>query len=90
MLRRLGLEPDQVRARLEAGGRRGRPRRSGEELAHTSHARRLIEAASKAAREAGAELSAEHLFLAAVREPRGVMGRILADGGISAVGGTPG
>jgi Ca2+:H+ antiporter len=83
MLRRLGLEPEQVRARLEAGGRRGRPRRSGEELAHTSHARRLIEAASRDAREAGVELSAEHLFLAALREPRGAMARILADGGTS-------
>jgi Ca2+:H+ antiporter len=82
-LRRLGLEPDQVRARLEAGGRRGRPRRNGEELAHTSHARRLIEAASQDAREANVALSAEHLFLAAMREPRGVMARILADGGIS-------
>ncbi len=83
ILRRLGLEPDQVRARLEAGGRRGRPRRSGEELTHTSHARRLIEAASRDAREEGVALSAEHLFLAAVREPRGVMARILADGDIS-------
>jgi Ca2+:H+ antiporter len=82
MLRRLGLEPEQVRARLESGGRRGRPRRSGEELAHTSHARRLIEAASREAREAGVALSAEHLFLAALREPRGAMARILADAGI--------
>jgi Ca2+:H+ antiporter len=82
MLRRLGLEPEQVRARLEAGGRRGRPRRSGDELAHTSHARRLIEAASRDARDAGVALSAEHLFLAALREPRGPMARILADAGI--------
>jgi Ca2+:H+ antiporter len=83
MLRRLGLEADQVRARLEVSGRRGRPRRRGEELAYTSHARRLIEAASQDAREAGVELSAEHLLLAALREPRGVMARILADHGIS-------
>ena len=83
IIRRLGLDPDQVRGRLEAGGRRGRPRRGGEDLAYTSHARRLIEAASKDAREAGVELSAEHLFLAALQEPRGAMARILGDSGIT-------
>jgi Ca2+:H+ antiporter len=71
-----------VRARLEAGGRRGRARGGGEEPAHTSHARRLIEIASKEAREAGSEISPDHLFLAALHEPRGVMARILADAGI--------
>jgi Ca2+:H+ antiporter len=83
ILRRLGLKPDDVRARLEAGGRRGRPRGGGEEPVHTSHAKRLIEAASKEAREAGTELSAEHLLLAALDEPRGSMARILGDAGIS-------
>ena len=83
VLHRLGLEPDQVRARLEAAGRRGRPRGGAEEPAHTSHARRLIEAASRQAREAGAELTAEHLLLAALQEPRGSMARILGEAGIS-------
>jgi Ca2+:H+ antiporter len=83
LLRRIGLEPNDVRARLEAGGRRGRPRGGGEEPAHTSHAKRLIETASKEAREAGTELSAEHLLLAALQEPRGAMARILGDAGIS-------
>ena len=83
VLRRIGLEPDEVRARLAAGGRRGRPRPGGEELAHTSHAKRLIEVASKEAREAGTELSTEHLLLAALHEPRGAMARILSDAGIS-------
>ena len=82
-LRRLGLVPDEVRIRLEAGGGRGRPRRGGEELAHSSHARRLIEVASKEAREDGTELSAEHLLLAALHEPRGAMARILSDADIS-------
>ena len=84
VLRRIGLAPDEVRARLEAGGRRGRPRADGEEPAHTSHARRLIETASRAAREAGTALSAEHLLLAALEEPRGAMARILGDAGIPA------
>ena len=82
VLRRIGLEPAEVRARLEAGGRRGRPRGGGEELVHTSHAKRLIETASKEAREAGTELSAEHLLLAALQEPRGSLARILGDAGI--------
>lgn len=79
ILQRLGLEPDRVRSRLEAGGRRGRPRGGGEEPAHTSHARRLIESASLQAREAGTDVSAEHLLLAALLEPRGSMARILGD-----------
>ncbi len=84
MLRRLELDPEQVRSKLEAGGRRGRPRRSGEELSHTSHAKRLLETASKEARETGAELGPEHLLLAALHEPRGAMARILTDAGVSA------
>jgi Ca2+:H+ antiporter len=83
VLRRIGLKPDDVRARLEAAGRRGRPRGGGEDPAHTSHAKRLIETASKEAREAGTALSAEHLLLAALQEPRGSMARILGDAGIS-------
>lgn len=83
VLRRLGLEPAEVRGRLEAGGRRGRARGGAEELAYTSHAKRLIEAASMLAREAGTELSADHLFLAALQEPRGSMARILGDAGIA-------
>jgi Ca2+:H+ antiporter len=83
ILRRIGLELDEVRARLEAAGRQGRPRGGGEEPAHTSHAKRLIETASKEAREAGTELSAEHLLVAALQEPRGSMARILGDAGIS-------
>ena len=81
VLQRLGLNVDRVRQRLEAAGRRGRPRGEGEELAYTSHAKRLIETASKEAREAGTGLSAEHLLLAALMEPRGTMGKMLAEVG---------
>jgi Ca2+:H+ antiporter len=81
VLKRLGLDPDRVRQRLEAGGRRGRPRGGTDELAYTSHAKRLIEMASKEAREAGTGLSAEHLLLAALLEPRGTMGKMLAEVG---------
>ncbi len=73
-----------MRARLEAGGRKGRPRGGGDELTHTSHAKRLIENASKNAREAGTELTSDHLLLAALHEPRGAMARILSDAGVSA------
>ncbi len=83
ILERLQLDPANVRERLEAGGRKGRPRGGGEELAYSSHAKRLIEVASKEAREAGTGLSAEHLLLAALHEPRGTMARILNDAGLS-------
>jgi Ca2+:H+ antiporter len=81
---RLGLAADRVRERLEAGGRRGRPRGGTQELAYTSHAKRLIEMASKEAREAGSGLSAEQLLLAALLEPRGTMGKMLAEVGADA------
>jgi Ca2+:H+ antiporter len=80
----LGLNNGSVQKRLEAGGRRAKPGRGSEELAYTSHAKRLIEAASKEARESGTGLSAEHLLLAALQEPRSTVARILAEAGVSA------
>lgn len=78
---RLGLDVGAVQKRLESAGRR-RSRNTNEELAYTSHAKRLIEVASREARESGTALSAEHLLLAALEEPRGTMARILGDAGI--------
>jgi Ca2+:H+ antiporter len=95
ILTRLGLDLEQVKSRLAATGRRGRTRASGGGLGYTSHAKRLIEIASKEAREAGTVLGAEQLLLAALHEPRGTMARILAEQGISpdsarhALGGAP-
>jgi Ca2+:H+ antiporter len=80
----LGLNSSSVQEKLEASGRRGMQGRGGEELAYTSHAKRMIEAASKEARESGTALSTEHLLLAALQEPRGTIARILGDSGISA------
>jgi Ca2+:H+ antiporter len=83
IFRQLGLDLAAVQQRLETSGRRTRQTRSGAELAYTSHAKRLIETASREARESGTALSAEHLLLAAVQEPRGPVARILADAKIS-------
>jgi Ca2+:H+ antiporter len=80
---RLDLDMVMVQKRLEAGGRRRQSRRSSEELAYTSHAKRLIEVASNEAREAGSALSAEHLLSAALHEPRGTIAKILGEAGIS-------
>jgi Ca2+:H+ antiporter len=80
----LGLNSVLVQEKLEASGRRGKQGGGSEELAYTSHAKRMIEAASKEARESGTALSAEHLLLAALQEPRGTIARILGDAGISA------
>jgi len=82
LLEGLGLDLGLVRARLEASGRRGRPRAGADELAYTSHAKRLIETASKEAREAGTALTAEHLLLAALLEPRGTMAKLLLEAGV--------
>jgi Ca2+:H+ antiporter len=82
VLARLGLDVGRVRQRLESGGRRGRPRDGTDEIAYTSHAKRLIELAQREAREAGTGLSAEHLLLAALLEPRGTMGKLLGEAGV--------
>jgi Ca2+:H+ antiporter len=83
MLARLGLDLAAVQKRLESGGRRRPSRSSATDLGFTSHAKRLIEVASKEAREAGGALSAEHLLLAALQEPRGTMAKILGEAGVS-------
>jgi Ca2+:H+ antiporter len=83
-LRKLGLDLTRVRQRLEGGGRRGQPHGGTEALAYTSHAKHLIEAASKEAREGGTSLSADHLLLAALIEPRGTMSKLLAEAGTTA------
>jgi Ca2+:H+ antiporter len=83
-LRKLGLDVARVRQRLEGGGRRGQARGNSEALAYTSHAKHLIEAASKEARESGTSLSAEHLLLAALVEPHGTMAKLLAEAGVTA------
>lgn len=79
----LGLDVNAVQKRLESSGRRARQPRGDAELAYTSHAKRLIEVASREARESGTALSAEHLLLAAVQQPRGTVARLLADAKIS-------
>ena len=81
---RLGVDPGLVEQRLEASGRRRSHGSPSDQLAYTSHAKRLIEVASKEARETGSVLSAEHLLLAALHEPRGALVKILADNGVSA------
>ena len=80
----LGLNSGSLQERLEASGRRGKQGLGSAELAYTSHAKRMIEAASKEARESGTALSAEQLLLAALQEPRGTVARILAEAGVSA------
>ena len=81
---RLGVDLSAIEKRLEASGRRRPPRGGAEQLAYTSHAKRLIEQASKEARETGTALSAEHLLLAALHEPRGTLVKVLGEAGISA------
>ncbi len=76
----LGLDPAAVQRRLEAAGR-PRARESTEPLQYTSHAKRLIENATREARVHNTALGAEHLLSAAVKEPRGVLARLLADAG---------
>jgi Ca2+:H+ antiporter len=83
---RLGMDPGAVEKRLETSGRRRQERHAGDQLAYTSHAKRLIELASKEARETGSVLSAEHLLLAALHEPRGTLVKILREAGITPEG----
>lgn len=84
VLERLGLDSARVRQRLETSGRRGRPRGASGELAYTSHAKQLVEAASREARAQGRTIDADHLLLAALLEPRGTMGRLLSEAEVDA------
>jgi Ca2+:H+ antiporter len=84
VLERLGLDAATVRQRLETSGRRGRPRGTTGELAYTSHAKQLVEAASREARAQGRTIDADHLLLAALLEPRGTMGRLLSEAEVDA------
>ena len=72
-----------ARERLGAGGRKGKPRAAdsigGADLPYTSHAKRLIELATREARRHNTGLSAEHLAVAALEEPRGGLARVLSD-----------
>jgi Ca2+:H+ antiporter len=83
----LGIPAATVRERLEAAGRRGRARSVAAgpgELPYTSQAKRLIELATREARRKGGGVTAEHLLVAALEEPRGALARILSDNGVSA------
>jgi Ca2+:H+ antiporter len=83
MFTRLGLDLGSVEKRLANSVRRRSARAPSEQLAYTSHAKRLIELASKEARESGTSLSAEHLLLAALHEPRGALVKLLSEAGVS-------
>jgi Ca2+:H+ antiporter len=84
LLSRIGLDVAETKKRLETAGRRRPSRGSPVQLAYTSHARRLIELASKEARDSGTSLSAEHLLLAALQEARGTLTKVLEEAGIPA------
>jgi Ca2+:H+ antiporter len=74
-----GLTLAAVRERLEAAGRRAKGKGTPEQLPYTSHAKRLIELATREARSQSGPLAAEHLLTAAFKEPRGSLARMLSD-----------
>lgn len=80
---RVGLDAEALRTRLGAGRRPPRARAPAGDLTLTSHARRLLEGASRSAREIGGDVAVRHLLAAAFLESRGPMGRILVEAGIS-------
>ena len=84
VLDQVGIGAPAARERLEAGIRKGRGRVEGSELALTSHARRLLDAAVSEARRRQADaIAPEHLLLAAFRDPRGAVARLLNERGVT-------
>lgn len=80
----LGVDLPALRQRLEGAGRKARGKPGSEQLQYTSHAKRLIELATRAARTEGGPLAAEHLLAAAIGEPRGPLARFLGEAGVAA------
>jgi Ca2+:H+ antiporter len=74
-----GLPLDTVREKLEAAGRKAKGKGTPDDLQYTSHAKRLIELATREARTQNGPLAAEHLLKAAFKEPRGPLARLLND-----------
>jgi Ca2+:H+ antiporter len=74
-----GLVLATVRERLEAAGRHAKTKGTPDQLQYTSHAKRLIELATREARTQSSPLAAEHLLAAAFKEPRGPLARLLTD-----------
>ncbi len=83
--RALGMRPEELVARLEAGQKRIRSRSEHPDglLPLSSHARRLLDSAAREATERGASVSDEHLVVAALVEPRGTFARVLSEQGIT-------
>ena len=82
-LRSCGVDAIAFRGRLLGAVRHGRARApAAAELAYSSHARRLIEVATRRARHDGSAVEERHLLLAALDESRGPMARLLADAGV--------
>lgn len=73
-----GVPPEVAEERLQAVRRPNRGRPPPHELQYTSHAKRLIELATREARREGRALNAEHLLRAAFQEPRGSLAKLLA------------
>ena len=87
LLDALGIAPATAAERLASGSRRPRTRGGDDapaerELAYTSHARRLLDLATREATERKSDLAAEHLLLAAFHEPRGALAKLLAEAAV--------
>src|SRR5690606_22809356 len=90
-LQRIGLDPAVVAERLSSAGTRrarpvGPPDGIGEDFPLTSHARRLLEVASRFARSGSGTLEPVHLLVAGLSERRGALARLLGESGVDAAG----
>lgn len=102
LVTRLGANPAELRAKLEAAAGRVRARRgngvgSGDAAAptvgsgseppaapgYTSYAKRLIDAATRRARDARSEVTVEQLFATVALDPRGPLAKPLAESGVT-------
>jgi Ca2+:H+ antiporter len=89
----LGIAPELAADRLAAGSRkpRSRPPSADDDetaaapspLAPTSHARRLLDLATREARQRNAPVGPEHLLLAAFHEPRGALAKLFAEAAVA-------
>jgi ATP-dependent Clp protease ATP-binding subunit ClpC len=83
-LKHMGVDPREMRKRIEEGIRPGKGSAQTAELPYTSAAKKTLESAWAAARDLDREdIGTEHLLIGLVREAKGITAQVLVSFGVT-------